>query len=296
MPLVPISTLIAAAQAGQYSLGYFESWNLESLQGTIEAAEITRSPIIIGFNGEFLTHTHRLPVEPIALWAALGRAAAEAAAVPCGLIFNECADDAALRQAVDTGFNLVMLADPGAFYEDYEQRVRSLVQYAHPWGTAVEAELGELPSGLLGEDAAHNASETDPELATRFARATGVDLLSVSVGNVHVLVNGERPLNFDLLARLSQKTGIPLGLHGGTGIPINDLRAVGRYGVVKVNFGTYLKQRYLAAVRQALNSSEVNPHKLLGMGGEEDVMSAGRRAVRDAILERIEALGCCGRA
>ncbi len=296
MSLVPAAALLAAARSGQYALGYFESWNLESLQGTIEAAEITRSPVIIGFNGEFLTHAYRLSAESIDLWSALGRAAAEAARVPCGLIFNECPDDSALRQAVDAGFNLVMLADPRAAYPDYERRVRDLVQYAHARGAAVEAELGELPSGLPGGEDGHGASVTDPELAACFTGATGVDLLSVSAGNVHVLIEGERPLDFDLLAELSRKTGIPLGLHGGTGIPMDDLRQVGRHGVVKVNFGTYLKQRYLAALRQALGSAEVNPHKLVGMGGAEDVLLAGRRAVRDAVLERIEALGCCGRA
>jgi fructose/tagatose bisphosphate aldolase len=67
-------------------------------------------------------------------------------------------------------------------------------------------------------------------------------------------------------------------------------------GVAKVNYGTYLKQRYLRAVRAALASDEVNPHELLGIGGAADVMVAGRLAVRDAVLERIEDLGCCGRA
>jgi ketose-bisphosphate aldolase len=297
MPLTPISSLFADAMRGNYAIGYFESWNIESLQGTIEAAEMTRSPVIIGFNGEFLTHADRISIENLDLWGALGKAAAEASAVPCGLIFNECSDDHALRWASTAGFNLVMLADPQAEYCDYMDRARTLAAYAHPLGVAVEAELGELPSGLP-EDQGHQhaSSKTDPETAAAFVRATGVDVLSVSVGNVHILMNGERPLDFDLLAEIHEKTGIPLGLHGGTGIPMKDLQEAGRHGVVKVNFGTYLKQSYLAAVRAALGSAEVNPHKLLGMGGEEDVMSIGRMAVRDAVLERIEALGCCGRA
>jgi hypothetical protein len=63
-----------------------------------------------------------------------------------------------------------------------------------------------------------------------------------------------------------------------------------------VNYGTYLKQRYLKAVSFALQKGNANPHELLGMGGDWDVMVAGRIAVRDAVLERIELLGCCGRA
>ena len=83
------------------------------------------------------------------------------------------------------GFNLVMPADAAASYEDYLERVRDLVDYAHPRDVAVEAELGELPAGVPGF--AHGAGEkTDPELARDFVRATSVDLLAVSVGNVHV--------------------------------------------------------------------------------------------------------------
>jgi hypothetical protein len=66
--------------------------------------------------------------------------------------------------------------------------------------------------------------------------------------------------------------------------------------VAKVCYGTYVKQRYLAAVRAVLANDEINPHLVLGFGGSEDVMVAGRLAVRDAVLERIELLGCCRRA
>jgi hypothetical protein len=66
--------------------------------------------------------------------------------------------------------------------------------------------------------------------------------------------------------------------------------------VAKVNYGTYLKQRYLAAVRRAVSHDSSNPHELLGLGGPRDVMVAGRIAVRDAVLERIDVLGCCGKA
>ncbi|MBM4086240.1 MAG: hypothetical protein FJ272_15765, partial [Planctomycetes bacterium] len=98
------------------------------------------------------------------------------------------------------------------------------------------------------------------------------------------------------LAQVRRRTDVPLGLHGGTGITDGSLREAIRLGVAKVAYGTGLKQRYLAAVRRALGDPDINPHKLLGMGGVEDVMVAGRLAVRDAVLERIELLGCCGQA
>ncbi len=288
--------MLALACARGYALGYFESWNLESLQGVIDAAELARAPVIIGFNGDFLTRPGRLAPERIKWHAALGRAAAETARVPCGLIFNECPRDRFVKQAVTAGFNLVMLSDPGLPYEDYMQRVASLVKFAHQRGVAVEAEMGELPVGSSGEVVAEHSSLTDPRLVARFVAATAVDLLSVSVGNVHVMTHGEQPLDLERLAEIRRRVELPLGLHGGTGIPAASLKEAIRMGVAKVAYGTYLKQRYLAAVRKALGSGEPNPHALLGMGGAHDVLVAGRLAVREAVLERIELLGCCGRA
>jgi fructose/tagatose bisphosphate aldolase len=85
-------------------------------------------------------------------------------------------------------------------------------------------------------------------------------------------------------------------LHGGTGIATDSLREAIALGVAKVNYGTYLKQAYLQAVRAALGRDCADPHRLLGMGGAEDILVVGRLAVRDAVLKRIGVLGCCGRA
>ena len=292
MSLWPISELLQRARQQQYALGYFESWNLESLQGVLDAAETTGSPILIGFNGEFLSRASRKLPERIRCYAELGKAAATDAGVPCGLIFNECPNDAWVRNAVLAGFNLVMPADPSASYEEYRLRVATLTEFAHRQGAAVEAEIGHLPFGSLK----NGNSLTDPELAARFVEDTKVDLLAVSVGNVHVLTKGERELDLKRLSQIGERVNKPLVLHGGTGITASSIRAAIRLGVNKINYGTYLKQRYLEALRASIAAEVDNPHELLGMGGEHDLMIAGRLAVRDAVLERIELLGCCGKA
>jgi fructose-bisphosphate aldolase, class II len=294
MPLASISELVWHATEHRYGLGYFESWNFESLQGVLDAAESTRSPIIIGFNGEFLSHRRRKLSERLQWYADLGKAAAASALVPCGLIFNECPDDQWVREAVLAGFNLVMPADAKASYEDYSRRVAGLVEFAHHYGVALEAEVGHLPSG--SPETSNNNHLTDPELAARFVRSTGVDLLAVSVGNVHVMTKGERDLDLDRLSQICRRVKKPLVLHGGTGIGPASLREAISLGVIKVNYGTYLKQRYLQAVQRSLGINEDDPHELLGRGGDRDVMVAGRIAVRDAVLERIGLLGCCGKA
>ncbi len=295
MPLESIGVLMRRATKGGYALGYFESWNIESLQGVIDAAEQTRSPIIIGFNGGFLSGPERLTAERLTWYAALGRAAADSAAVPCGLIFNECPSDDWVRQAIASGFNLVMPADPGAPLEQYIERVSALTRLAHAHGVAVEAEVGELPSGVA-EHGPAAGTLTEPSIAGNLVAATGIDLLAVSVGNIHVKVDGTQELDLRRLEDIRKHVAIPLVLHGGTGIPGDSLRQAISLGVAKVNYGTYLKQHYLRAVREALARDCLDPHRLLSMGGAEDALVAGRLAVRDAVLERIELLGCCGRA
>jgi ketose-bisphosphate aldolase len=294
MPLETINNLMQRCRAGGYAVGYFESWNLESLQGVVDAAEQTRSPVILGFNGDFLTHPDRRAAERLELYAALGKSAAESACVPCGFIFNECCNDQWVLAAADAGFNLVTPVSGHSSHDDYVQRTKRIVHHAHQRRVAVEAELGELPCGATGRVESGGAP-TDPALAGQFVAETQVDLLAVSVGNVHIHVNGQQALDLERLSALRRQVNIPLVLHGGTGISPRSLQEAIRLGVAKVNYGTCLKQQCLKAMRLALSQDCGNPHELLGLGGAKDVMVACRLAVRDAVLERIGLLGCCGK-
>jgi ketose-bisphosphate aldolase len=295
MPLEPIGPMMRDARERGYAVGYFESWSLESLQGVVDAAEQTRSPVIIGFNGDFLSRPTRQAAERLSWYGVLGRAAAESATVPCGLIFNECPRDDWVRAAIRAGFNLVMPADPYAGRAEIVRRVAELARLAHTHDVAIEGELGELPCGAH-DGPPRGGSPTDPEAAAAFVEATEVDLLAVSVGNVHIHVNGRKKLDLTLLEQIHRRVAVPLVLHGGTGIDDGDLREAIALGVAKVNYGTGLKQRYLHAVRSALAQDLVDPHRLLGHGGPDDALVAGRLAVRDAVLERIAWLGCSGMA
>ena len=294
MPLTPISFLMAHARRHQYAVGYFESWDLASLQGTIDAAERSQSPIIIGFNGEFLSNPDRGAdaQERLTWYGALGKAAADSASVPIGFIFNECPHDTWVRNAITAGFNLVMpVPATNETPTSYRDRVIQIVQLAHERGVAVEAELGTLPYGEHG-----TGDYTDPAYAAEFVATTGIDLLAVSVGNVHVLLHGQQSLAIEQIVAMRKVVDIPLVLHGGTGIDRESLQEAIRLGIAKVNYGTYLKRHYLTVVRRALANTDENPHHLLGMGGENDVLVTGRKAVCEAVLEKIDWLGCRGKA
>jgi fructose/tagatose bisphosphate aldolase len=286
MALESISRLMQHARHHDYAVGYFESWSLESVQGVIDAAEATRSPVIIGFNGEWLAEREGASAQELRLYGALGRAAAGEAGVPVGFIFNECPNDAWVELAIGAGFNLVMPADAEAPLVDYTRRVKRLTGLAHNCQVAVEAdfEADDLDATAYGEGAAH------------FVAETGVDLLAVSVGNEEIKLEGRAPLDLDRLESVGRRIDIPMVLHGGTGIADDSIKAAIHLGVRKINYGTYMKQKYLRVIRDALAIDEPNPHALLGDGSRTDLMVIGRQVVRDAVLERIDLLGCCGKA
>src|SRR3989442_12448118 len=135
---------MADAERGGYAVGYFESWNLESLQGVVDAAEAAESPVIAGFSGINLPDPRRALPERLELYAALGRAACASAGVPAALVFNESPSLPWIERALDLGFNLVMFADESLAPAALEDGVRRTVALAAGRG-AVEAELDGLP-------------------------------------------------------------------------------------------------------------------------------------------------------
>ena len=296
MPLSNVPEMMQKAGEGNYAVGYFESWNLESLQATLDAAEAARAPVIIGFNGELMTRAERVLTERLHLYGALGRAAAAEAGIPVGFIFNECRQLDAVRESVDAGYNIVMPIETEENDPAFPARARKISDYAHSNNVWVEAELGHLACELGGDWHADGGAYTDPQQAVDFVASTQVDLLAVSVGNAHCSIDSRQQINIEQLQKLSAVLKIPLVLHGGTGIADASLKEAVRNGISKVNYGTNLKLRFLDAVRKALNTSEENPHLIIGSGGDEDAMTAGRIAVRDAILEKMDLLGCVGKA
>jgi len=292
MPLISLPTLLQDAQARGYIACYCEAWNLESFEAVVEAAEETRSPIIAGFNGGFLRHADRRRAENLSYYAALGQALRESP-VPAVFLLNETDDFAQIHQAIELGFNAVMVDNERLETEPYRRLVKKAVCLAHGAGVAVEAAVGRLAHARRDG----NAAVTDPATARRFAEETGIDALGVAVGNIHILTRGKAAIQLDALARIHEATDLPLVLHGGTGIPLKLAPHFLRLGVRKINFGTVLKQAYLRAVRKklALYREPMNPHPFLGMGGSEDALVAGREAVKRKVIELLRASGSAGK-
>lgn len=293
MALVSMKELLKDAQQEQYAVCYCEAWNLESFEAVIEAAEEAESPIIAGFNGGFLAHPSRQKPENLAYYAGMGCALREAR-VPAAFLLNETDDFEQITRAMELGFNAVMVENERLEMEDYKHLVTKVVRLAHGSGVTVEAAVGRLADGagrLEGEN-------TDPAVAREFVEATGIDALGVAVGNIHILTLGEAPIDLETLGRIRDQVRAPLVLHGGTGIPLEGVDAYVRRGVAKMNFGTALKQAYLAAIKERLPEYQepMNPHPFIGMGGCQDVLTAGKTAVKQKVKEFLVQCGSAGKA
>jgi ketose-bisphosphate aldolase len=295
MPIVSLHDILRNARHGSYGVPYCESWNLESAQAVVEAAEKVRSPAIVGFNGGFLQHPSRRQPEKLA-WYAGVRPALESASVPVALLLNESTTLDQIAEAIRLGFNAVMPENEGLSLDEYRCLVKQVVALAHPNEVWVEAQIGTLPAGR-GSLHSSNGDMTDPRTAADFVSETGVDALGISIGNVHVMTCGKASPDLDALKRIRAMVEVPLVVHGGTSLTPESLRTIVELGVTKINFGTVLKQAYLEAVRERLASygPPLNPHRYLGMGGEEDIMTAGRQAVQRKVEELMEICGSTGR-
>jgi fructose/tagatose bisphosphate aldolase len=300
MARVSFAELMTCAKRGGYAVGYFESWNLESLLAVADAAETARSPVVLGFSGIYLPHPDRVVRDPLAACAAMAAAVADALTVPACLLFNESPDRNWVMAAIDAGFDLVMFSDDSIPPEERIATIRSIAERAHQRGSAVEAELASLPgvAGDLAPGAAAGAREpTGPSEARCFIEATGADALGINVGQLHLHGRTTAPLDLDRLRALAALS-VPLVLHGGSSIAPDDIRAAIAIGVRKINVGSRLKQTYFAVLRDACAATptSANPYEVIGSGLAGDVLVAGRLAMQRDIEAMMHLFGSAGRA
>jgi ketose-bisphosphate aldolase len=299
MALVPFHDLMSRASQGGYAVGYFESWNLESLQAVGDAAESMRSPVILGFSGIYLPHPLRTSKETLSLYAALGLETCRSLSVPACLIFNESPHQDWVAKAIDLGFSLVMYTDEKATFEVQSERVCGIVRQAHQQGVAVEGELTSLP-GVGGELWAAPQADglDDPEVARAFVERTHIDAFAVNIGQAHWHGRREVRLNLLRLRELRERISIPLVLHGATSISQADLKNAIQLGVRKINVGSVLKQTFFEAMRSACSrvGEGYNPYEVVGSGFEKDVLNCGRIALQKKVEELMSVFGSAGRA
>jgi len=252
-----IMDLAAKAGTGQ---GAFNVIHLETIEGLIGGAEAAGRPVILQIS-ENCAKFHG-GLEPVAV-ATL--AAARKASVPVAVHLDHAEDEALAYQAVDLGFGSIMY--DGAHF-DYAKNVEvtaRVAAYAHERGVYVEAELGKVG----GKDGAHAPGVlTDPAEAVAFVAATGVDALAVAVGSSHAMTERSAALNLGRIAELKAALGVPLVLHGSSGVSDANIVAAIAAGMTKINVSTHLNGFFTRAVREFLdaNPAVVDSRKYLGAG------------------------------
>ena len=263
--LVNMKQMLEDARAGGYAVGFFNAVNVEMARAVIETAEALRAPVIVG-TAEIL-----LPAMPLERVAEYLVPMARKASVPVavhydhGLTFEKC------MEALRLGFTSVMYDCSTALYEENLAAVVEMVKICRAFSATVEGELGHVGDNE-GAGRLANPSDyfTDPALAADFARRTGVDALAVAVGNAHGDYKFPPKLDFERITAISKITGVPLVLHGGSGLSDDDFREAARRGVCKVNIFTDLDKAGKAGIEAGLRAGAASvmaliPHEIEAM-------------------------------
>lgn len=252
MPLINMGDLIKIAKKNDIMLPAYNTTDVEMTLGIMDAFDragmpgvIQIAPTNVKVTGyDFIAETTRMAAEnyvtPFALHLDHGKALED------------------VRQAVLAGFTSVMIDGAALPFEENIRLSREAVDFAHCYDVSVEAELGAI-RGKEDDHVSEADSHTDPSQVAEFCERTGCDTLAVSIGNVHGLE--ERPkIDLSHLAKIAEVAPVPLVLHGGSGIPDETIRAMKRYGMIKVNIASDLRRAFIRAIalRYETNHNEAN--------------------------------------
>ena len=297
MPLISFQELMNDAQRGCYAVGYFETWNLDSLMAVADAAENLKSPVVLGLSGDDVARLSKGGSDCFANYAAICLDVCRRLTVPVCLMLSDSAQLNLVHSALELGFNLVSFRDRRLANDLHLQIMRGLTGWAHHIGAAVEAELQPMAgSGLSTDEATRSEMEmTVPQQAQEFIRQTGVDALVV---NIRQRRRNRSMARLDLrrLAELSQLQ-VPLVLDEPALIDRTDLSSAVEKGIRKVNVGPVLKQVYRQASSGAcaVRASD-NPVDVADSGREHGTFPAARAAIQRSVEDFMQLFGSAGKA
>ncbi|MBR2527439.1 MAG: class II fructose-bisphosphate aldolase [Blautia sp.] len=279
--LVTMNEILLPAQKEKYGVGFFNAVNVEMARAIIEAAEELRSPVMVG-TAEIL-----LPAMPLELVADYLIPMARKASVPVcvhydhGLSFEKC------MEALKLGFTSIMYDCSTEEYETNADKVAEIVRICHSIGVTVEGELGHVGdnegAGMLSKPSDYY---TDPVVAVDFVHRTGIDSLAVAVGNAHGDYKFPPKLDFDRIETIARGTGLPLVLHGGSGLSDTDFQTAVEKGICKINIFTDLDKAGKLGAEKALQEGAKT---LMGLIPYEI------EAMKDVVKAKLELFGSCGR-
>ncbi len=237
--LVDFKSILERAQKGGFAIPAFNVYNMETVMGAIAAAEEAHAPVILQAYSRLFHNEEGYFLAPIVL------AAAQQASVPVCFHIDHGAGEFEVTRALRYGVSGAMIDASALPYEENVALTRRVVETAAAVGVQVEGELGHI--GSVNDNAMDEF--TNPAQAADFAQKTGVAALAVLVGNAHGRYKKPPKLDIARIAEICEATGhLPLVLHGGTGIPDDQIVAAVKAGIRKINFGTDVCYSFLDAV------------------------------------------------
>ena len=280
MPWVNHRQLMSDAREGNYAIGAFNMHNDETTQALLIAAEQAKAPVVLQVGRALVPHVG------LKRGFEMTKRIAEESNAQFVIHLDHGPWDECL-EAIKLGFNSIMYDGAHLPFEENIKTTRRIVEIAHDFGIPVEAELGKIPDA--GESVNWEDYYTDVAEAQRFVEETGVDYLAISVGIVHGVVPGVKPqpLSITRTREIRDATGIPLVLHGASGIPEHEVEAAKAAGVHKFNADTDLRHAFRAGMLDVWSEGD---RQL------EDAMAEGRRRMIAATIEKMRLYGCAGKA
>lgn len=232
MALEKVRDLLASAQKANTSVIAFDACDYNTIYACVKGAEAARRPVIV------MLYPTMGQLFSFGAFAAAVKDLAREATVPVGLHLDHCSDPQVILSAIRDGFTSVMADGSAMPFEENVAFTKSIVDMAKVFDVDVEGELGHVGQVAAGFDYQNSDTFTRPEEAAEFAGRTGVASLAVAFGSCHGLYKATPNLDLERLAQIDKATDTPLVLHGGSGIPADQLEKAFKLGINKFNVGT----------------------------------------------------------
>jgi fructose-bisphosphate aldolase class II len=252
--------LVLAAKSSGTAVGAFNVILLEHAEALVAGAEHAKLPIILQISENCVKYHKAL--KPISVATI---AIAESASVPVSVHLDHAESEDLVKEALDLGYDSVMFDGSKLTYADNVAASARMAALCKSYGATLEVEIGEVG----GKDGVHAPGvRTNPLEAKAFAEATGADLVAVAVGSSHAMTTRDATLDFDLIVEIAKTVGVPLVLHGSSGVSDLDLQKAVKAGMSKINIATHLNNVFTHEIRQALgaNPKLVDPRKYIAPG------------------------------
>ena len=284
MCLVSMKEMLIKAREGHYAVGQFNINNLEWTEAILDEVQALNAPVILGVSEGAAKYMGGWLVVSAMVKAYIK---SKNITVPVALHVDHGSSFEVVKAAIDAGFSSVMIDASHFPFEENIEITKKVVEYAHAKGVSVEAELGRV-----GGQEDHVVAETmyaDPEECRILVEKTGIDCLAPALGSVHGPYHGEPKLGFDEMAYINDLLKMPLVLHGGSGIPDEQLRKAIDRGTAKINVNTESQQAWTAIVREVLEKDKnvYDPRKIIGPGKE---------GIKNVVRAKCEVFGCINKA